>query len=279
MINESEVTIVIPHYGASKEMCYALKETQTSLYENSPEIKQLIVKNGGYKCDCAYDIKINDQGQCKAVNAAIGTINTPWIFITNDDMVYGSGWWNRFTFHLSPEIKCVSPILIEPRLGAPSFKVYFCGGAGGDFDKKKWNEFSDHYTPEVFPNGTILRRGFNFPVLIKKELFDLIGGYDMQYDPWGASGDTDLQCKVELAGIKTYQNTNCPVYHFSQTSGTFEPQNQGYWAKNYEYFREKWGFERPGDPDVWFSKDLIKYEQLKYDPWWKDFYKQKTTTS
>lgn len=273
MLKPTDVTIIIPHLGATKEQCYSLTQCLESLKENSPEIRVLVVKNGNKACQCRRDLRILEQGQCKAVNAAVVTTNTPWIFITNDDMIYPPGWWDNLVNNLTDDIWCVSPQLIEPRQGAPTFEVYFCGGAGGDFDKPKFYEYVVRREKKLDP----LRRGFNFPLLIRRELFDLVNMYDIKYDPWSASSDTDLQCKIELAGVETYQNQDCIIYHFSQTSGTFEPKNHGYWAKNYAYFQEKWGFERPGDPDVWFSKDLIKYDKLIYHPWWENFYKKKKT--
>ena len=269
MIKPSDCTILIPHLGGSSEAEYALDQCLPSLKETFTG-KIIVVKNGS-NTDCKHsaDIYVVSQGQCKAVNAAAATVNTPWIFVTNDDMIYGSNWFENLTF-IEEDFQCISPQLVEPRSGAPSFLVEFCGGAGGDFDKSKWLDFYNKH------ESGIIRSGFNLPFLVKKEVFDLVGGYDIQYDPWGASSDTDIQCKFELAGVKTFQNTSCIVYHFSQTSGTFHPDNQSYWVKNYAYFQEKWGYERPGDPDVWFSRNLINYEKLKYNPWWKDFYKKKT---
>ena len=60
-----------------------------------------------------------------------------------------------------------------------------------------------------------LRTGFNLPFLIKRELWDMVGGYDINYDPWGSNGDSDLEYKIRLAGVQPYQNTNSIVYHFS----------------------------------------------------------------
>lgn len=271
MIDSKDVTIIIPHLGATPEQEYAFNECYASLKESVPEMKIVVAKNGP-ACPHPRDIRLVSQGQCKAVNAAVAITDTPWIFVSNDDMIYPPGWFEKLvTLPKGIDAMCISPQLVEPRPGAPTFEVLFCGGAGGDFDKEKFFHYAKH---RISHEG--VRRGFNLPFLVKKEVLDLVSTYDIRYDPWGASSDTDIQSKFELAGVKTFQNTNCIVYHFSQTSGTFEPKNQGDWAKNYAYFQEKWGYERPGDPDVWFSKNLINHEYLKYKPWWKDFYKKET---
>lgn len=280
MIKRNEVTIIIPHFGATKEQCYSLNQCLKSLEETVPDIKIIVAKNGP-SCYCRRDLRVLEQGQNKAVNAAVAITNTPWVFISNDDMIYAPGWFERLVeplgkkylynpeslneteFLYGPnriilvndvaavkelkEILCISPMLVEPRGGAPTFREYFCGGAGGDFDKQKWLDFAaDWAVPED------LRTGFNFPLLIRRDLWDLVGGYDINYDPWGSNGDSDLQYKIMLAGVQPYQNTNCIVYHFSQTSGTFEPKNDSFRFRNYAYFKEKWGFERT-DNGIWES--------------------------
>ena len=269
MIKQSDCTIIIPHLGGSPESEYAVEQCLISLRETVPDIKVIVVKNGP-ECKHYGDIRINDQGQCKAVNAAAATVNTPWIFVTNDDMIYAPGWFEMLTVPLKGDELCISPILVEPRKGAPTFIEYFCGGAGGDFDKEKFYQYVRSSVTTIY---IPLRTGFNLPFLIKKELWDLVGGYDINYDPWGSNSDSDLEYKIKLAGVQPYQNTNCIVYHFSQTSGTFHPDNQSYWQKNWDYFIEKWGFPRT-DEGIWEANFKIptKQEGRKFHPDWENTY-------
>lgn len=254
MIERKDVTIIIPHFGATPESEYAFNECYASLRESEPEIRILVAKNGP-ACMHPRDIRILAQGQNKAVNAAVAITNTPWILVTNDDMIYAPGWFDKLiegtwgtrdTKQDDQKKFCMSPMLVEPRPGAPTFLVEFCGGAGGDFDKQKWLEFAKNYSEGA--HG--LRTGFNLPFLMKRELWNTIGAYDINYDPWGSNGDSDLEYKIRLAGIQPYQNTNCIVYHFSQTSGTFNPENDSFRHRNYAYFKEKWGFDRT-DNGIW----------------------------
>lgn len=277
MLKPSDVTIIIPHLGADEQQEYAMEQCIHSLNETVPQIHKVIAKNTNHCKDqhiipnCSI-LRYSEQGQNKAVNAAVATTNTPWIFITNDDMVYAPGWFEKLTTGFSEGIDkllCFSPMLIEPRPGAPTFGVYFCGGAGGDFDKQKWLDF----VKDFGTSGKGLRKGFNLPFLIKRELWDLIGGYDINYDPWGSNGDSDLEYKIKLAGVQPYQNTNCLVYHFSQTSGTFNPANDSYRFRNYAYFREKWGFDRTDD-GIWEATFKIptKEEGRVFNPIWEGKY-------
>src|SRR3990167_2529113 len=277
MIDTSQVSIVIPHLGSTKEQEYALEQCRTSLTEIVPNIKILVAKNGS---ECAHngDIWVREQDQGTAVNAAVATTNTEWIMVSNDDMIYAPKWWERLTEYLSDNVLCVSPKLIEPnQQHAPTFDYYFCGGAGGDFDKPKWLEFAKiMIQPQEgmsqSPSRHELRTGFNLPFLIKRELWDTIGGYDINYDPWGSNSDSDLEYKIKLAGVQSYQNTNCIVYHFSNTTPTFSSENHPYWQKNWDYFISKWGFERTSSPAIWQADFKIPVDKLKYKPEWINKY-------
>lgn len=269
MIDPNKVTIIIPHLGSNPEEEYAIEQCVLSLKESVPQIKGIVAKNGESKCIHSSDVSVKNQGQCKAVNAAVATTNTEWIFVTNSDMIYASGWWEKLTSLIMDEM-CVSPILVEPRPGAPTFQVQPFGGAGGDFDRNHWLDYASRYF--TLGGGSGLRKGFNLPFLMKRELWDIIGGYDIDYDPWGSNGDSDLEYKIRLAGIQPMQNTNCIVYHFSQTSGTFHPDNHGFWEKNYAYFTRKWGFERASSPTIWTADFEIPMDKLLYKPEWMNKY-------
>lgn len=261
MIRPEDITIIIPHLGGTKEAEFALNECMRSLAVTAPEIKKIIAINGDMQCK-GHDnfpntilIALEEQGQCRAVNAAAATVNTPFLLISNDDMIYPKHWLELMVKGAPQTIFpiCLSPQLIEPRLGAPTFEVFFAGGAGGDFDAEVFSKFA---AKRELLEARPLRTGFNFPLLIYKRLWDAVGGYDIQYDPWGSNSDSDLEYKIKLAGIQPMQNPNWFVYHFSQTSGTFEPRNDAYRHKNYGYFKEKWGFDRTDD-GIWEARFQI----------------------
>lgn len=278
MISKQDVTIIIPTLYQSRNR-FALRECFLSLIESGFPSENIVIAYNNcvvdsepYLIDISKEfeskfINLSEQGQCKAVNAAAATVDTEWIMVSNDDMVYPPDWFERLTKfdaldgEYNLQFDCISPQLIEPIDGAPTFIKYFCGGVGGDWDKEKFMKYAKTH------EGTGVRSGFNIPFLIKKEVWDLVGGYDVNYDPWGSNSDSDLEYKFKLAGIDMCQNTNCPVYHFSQTSGTFEPRNRDYWEKNFAYFEQKWGFPRT-DEGIWEATFEIPYDKLKYRPKW-----------
>ena len=264
------LTIIIPTMNTTgdpeqdKKVRYSLNQCLVSLNETVPDNPIIIASNNGDpKYIPTYNnnttrINIWEQGQCKAVNAAVATTNTEWIMVSNDDQIYPPGWLIPFN---NPEFECMSPKLVEPQAGAPTFRVYPCGGAGGDFDKQKFGDYVANYI-----NGG-WETGFNLPFLIKRELWDKIGGYDINYDPWGSNSDSDLEYKIKLAGVQPMQSQSSLVYHFSQTSGTFNPKNNEHWQRNFKYFEDKWGFPRT-DEGIWEASFSIPYEKLKFKPKW-----------
>lgn len=268
-MHNTDVTIIIPHLGATPEQCNALRECFASLRETAPEVPVLVAKNGAIACQCIRHIRVLGQGQCKAVNAAIATTNTPYVLISNDDMIYPPGWFEIVSdISVTHLIACASAKLVEPRKGAPTFIEYFCGGAGGDFDKQKFLDFV-----ATRPKQWNVEKGFNFPLLLHRELWDTIGGYDINYDPWGSNGDSDLEYKIMLAGVQPVQIQDWLVYHFSQTSGTFEPRNDAHRFRNYAYFKEKWGFERT-DTGIWEADFVMptKEDGRIFFPEWEGKY-------
>ena len=124
---------------------------------------------------------------------------------------------------------------------------------------------------KITPKG-LCRTGFNLPFLIKRELFNLIGQYDINFDPWGSNSDSCLQTRIMLAGVQPYQNTNSIVYHFSTTSGGSNSDYHSFWEKNWHYYIKKYGFSRADSPIIWTSEDIIQYDKLIYKPEWMGKY-------
>ena len=273
MIPYENTTIIVPHLGADEQQEYSLDQCFISLKETVPNIK-IIVATNGRQCTKHErgQIDLYEQGQCKAVNAAIAISNTEWILVSNDDMIYPPFWYERLTnFYYKSgyrHLLCISPKLVEPKVGAPTFIVKAFGGAGGDFQKQHFLDYVKGKEKE----DILYLTGFNLPFLIRRDLWDTIGGYDVNFDPWGSNGDSDLEYKIKLAGVTPYQSQNSLVYHFSQTSGTFHPNNQGWWNKNWDYFIEKWGFPRTDD-GIWDATFTIPSER-RFKPDYEGKYAQ-----
>lgn len=216
----------------------------------------------------------SDQGQCNAVNigAQLTSADTDYIMVSNDDMYYAPDWMpNLVKESINNWPLCWSPNLVEPVDNAGSAPPFLKFDGGVDLEAFKQDEVNAFVLQHDDPVQT---DGFNLPFFIRKDVWQTIGGYDVAYDPWGSNSDTDLQTAIELAGIKPKRFRDVLVYHFGSKSGTFDSSNQELWWKNWNYYTEKWGFNRDMEPqaDTWMCKDMIHWDKLKYKPEWVNKY-------
>lgn len=266
-MEETDVTIVIPSLDPRKHVLSdrALDFCLTSLKETFKGPVRVAVNGDGTPYP---------QGQCNAVNRVAREVTTPWMMVMNNDMVASPGWFKEFTYWVENfGLLVASPNLVEPRKGAPPFIQHFCGGVGtfdgpADFKKQCFLDFVSTYKEHENKPDLMIEDGFNLPFLIRKDVWNTIGGYDEAYDPWGSNSDSDLQYKIMVAGITPKRIRNCLFYHFSNTSGTFHPSHQDAWNKNFSYFTEKWGFQRANAPSIWYKPEIP--ETMKFNPDWRN---------
>lgn len=275
----TRILVVVPTMPHNLE--YA-KVCVQSLLDTTDWLIAVIVNGSDAEALRAYNFPIsnervkvlvtNVQGQCHAVNMGSKMLgNYDYLFITNDDMYYPKLW----NHHLRFDWPCFSPNLIEPTNNngsAPPFLKLDAGFTLEEFKQEVVDKFvSDITTAETIEAATT---GFNFPVFIKKDLWDLIGGYDEKYDPWGSNSDTDLQTLIELAGVQPMRDRSVLVYHFSNKSGTFDGTHQEDWQRNFDYYRDKFGYTRDDAPtDTWMAQGLVQKDKLKFHPDWEGKYK------
>lgn len=222
-------------------------------------------------------LHIPHQGQCAAVNAGAYAVasGVEYLFISNSDMYYAPEWNKNLRF----DWQVFSPNLIEPVNNAGSAAPFLKVDGGftiDEFDKA----VVDKEVYDATINGPVEpEKGFNFPVFIKKQLWQEIGGYDEAYDPWGSNSDTDLQTRINIAGVTPVRARDVLVYHFSNKSGTFDGTHQDFYMNNIEYFKSKFGFDRDElGSDVWYNEKIlpIESEQIKYKPSWAGKYSENT---
>lgn len=268
--------IIIPTF--EKTLPY-LTKCVTSLRDSGCTADIIVVSNGS---ESPYPINIpgitmrlhnKQQGQCNAVNIGAQMVNptTEYIMVSNDDMYYAPGWDAKLRF----DHKCFSPNLVEPTDNGGSAAPFekFDGGLTLEYFKE--DAVNDRVNVLVhYKEEPIEETGFNLPFFIRKDVWDTIGGYDTKYDPWGSNSDTDLQTLIELAGIQPMRLRDVLVYHFGQKSGTFNPDHQAFWQKNWDYYTNKWGFNRDDDPkpDTWMALNMVNKEKNKFHPDWEGRY-------
>jgi GT2 family glycosyltransferase len=282
-----KVSVVVPSLyevdGEYLKLCVeslrATTDWQIVVVTNGTKVKPDLSHINGI----SVHLHTRDQGQNNAVNIGAQVVEqgTNYIFVSNSDMYYAPGWNKNLRFdHL-----CFSPNLVEPSDNAGSAKPFlkFNGGFTlEEFKRRDINGMIENFVnqPKIhYQSDRLEEAGFNLPFFIRKDVWDTIGGYDVAYDPWGSSGDTDLQMKVELAGVKPMRLRDVLVYHFSNKSGTFDfsqPERQAHWQHNFDYLRDKWGFDRDElNSDTWYCERMLDYDRLRYKPDWIGKYANK----
>lgn len=277
-----KVSVIIPTLPKNREylkLCVeSLRETvdwDIIVVSNGEEMKPVYKDIHGI----TRHIHTARQGQCRAVNIGAQMVapDTDYIMVSNDDMYYAEGWNDNLRFNNL----CFSPNLIEPTNNSGSAKPFLKLDAGftlEEFDAKKVKDFvwsnsarASSDTNPYAPTGTT---GFNLPFFIRRDVWDTIRGYDEKYDPWGSNSDTDLQTKIELAGVQPMRLRDVLVYHFSNKSGTFDGTHQAEWQTNWDYYTKKWGFNRDDEPkpDTWMATDMVNKEKNIYHPDWEGKY-------
>lgn len=243
---------------------------------------QIIVVTNGASSKPVLDFKgvsvhlhTKQQGQCNATNIGAQLAQSEYIMVSNSDMFYARGW-DRF---LRFEHLVFSPNLVEPvnnAGSAPPFLKFDGGLTIEEFDKLNVTDFiNDIETDgarEMAEGFKPEEPGFNLPFFIKRDFWNFLGGYDVVWDPWGSNSDTCLQTRINLAGVIPMRLRDVLVYHFSNKTPTFAPENQAFYQHNIAYFKEKFGFDRDElNSDVWMNKDMIpeNKSKIKYrqEPW------------
>lgn len=289
----SKYAVVIPSLANATTRPY-LELCVKSLRESGFEGQIIVVTNGTKTPEPIPEIAnmctrlhTRDQGQCNAVNIGVQMVSpdTDYILISNDDMYYTPGWDKNLRFNYP----AFSPNLVEPtdnNGSAAPFVKFAAGYTIEVFDKKHLDTFIKgamkhfeiprltkvelgvEFSPEadmttLFEDGVIDEPGLNFPLFIKKDFWQKLGGYDTAYDPFGSNSDTDLQTRINLAGVTPMRLRDVLVYHFSNKSGTFDGTHQDYYQNNLDYFFDKFGFSRDTVPgcDVWYNKNMLPEDE------------------
>jgi glycosyltransferase involved in cell wall biosynthesis len=257
------ISIIIPTMQNNIEY---LKFCINSIKKYSKEEHEIIVVSNP---DPYYEIPIDGikrlhstkQGQCVSVNMGVKEAKNEYVLISDDDVVFPPNW--EKLIEKAKEIDFLSGNFMESGIKggvAAPFVTQDLGNSPKEFDCEMFEVGSLFLNEDKFENG------FGFPLICKKELWEKIGGYDEEYDPWGSNCDSDLEYKIMLAGIMPKRYRGVLTYHFAQVSRIFD--HGDYWQKNRRYFEQKWGIARANPPEIWFCNLKIDKNNLRYKPEW-----------
>lgn len=183
------------------------------------------------------DIKFNHSdtniGICLAMNLARPLATTDYILYINDDMYTCPGWDTELMneiHQIGHKNFLLSGTLIEP-------------------DSNNVCTISKDYGKDIssFREEELLRTFKDLPMkdwqgttwppnIMHKDLWDMIGGYSIEFSP-GFYSDPDLCMKLWLLGVRIFKGVAASrVYHFGTKSTGRVVGNNGY-----RTFLRKWG--------------------------------------
>lgn len=240
-ISNLKFSIVIPSWNNLEH----LKLCLNSIRKNSHFKHQIIIHvnegNDGTiewlseQENIDYTYSKENIGICYALNIARSLLKTDYLVYMNDDM-YVCPNWDKF---LNDEIKSIghnyfffSSTMIEPSTNNPSAIEYNCGTSIETFDKEKLLNNYEGLKKEDWSGATWP------PNIVHKDVWDLVGGYSIEFSP-GMYSDPDFSMKLWELGVRLFKGVGkSKVYHFAAktTKKISKTKSDGY----YKFFN-KWG--------------------------------------
>jgi glycosyltransferase involved in cell wall biosynthesis len=182
-----------------------------------------------------YTYTEHNAGICYAMNASASLAKTDYLVYINDDMYVAPDW----DLHLWEEVEqmdhmyfLLGSALIEPG-GDDNPDVITCRDFGDSPENFKEEAFIERFMELPFPdwNGA-----GGSAVLAHKKLWDLVGGYSVEFSP-GFYSDADFSMKLWQAGVRYFKGVSkSRMFHFqSKSIGRISRRNDGR-----KQFAKKW---------------------------------------
>lgn len=191
----------------------------------------------------------------KGVNQALRKAKGKYVLIGNNDTVVTPGWLEKMIEHLEKDPK-------NGLVGPISNNI-----SGLQIDKEASYQTMDEmlrYAQNITQKNRAVIQEFPrlafFCTLIKREVFDKIGGLDERFSP-GNYEDDDFCMRAQVAGYKAHILRYIFIHHYRSRSFAGDG-NDAYRERlqtNRKKFAEKWG----GTPDeIWLEGKLITPPEL-----------------
>jgi len=233
------ISIIIPTFNNLNYLKICINSLRKNS-KNKHEIKLHIndgsdgTKDFADKEKISYTFSETNIGLCSSINKAAIDITSDFILYAHDDMYFCPGWdlaLDKELENISTDLFYLSGTMIEPNSAHISFD---CGSTYNNFNEEKLlSNYKDLYFYD--------HQGSHFaPHLIKKKLWDQVGGFSKEFNP-GMASDPDFNMKLWNKGVRIFKGiNNFRVYHFS--SVTTRKNNEIQKNKGDITFIKKWGF-------------------------------------
>ncbi|MBD5254679.1 MAG: glycosyltransferase family 2 protein [Barnesiella sp.] len=181
------------------------------------------VRRKGYR----YTHSDENVGVCWAMNGLRPLMTTDYVMYINDDMYMLPDWdlvlyeevlrqpdnrWYLASTMIQPKA--------HPRRPNSVVEADF-GRTPAEFDRQRLLESYRSLAPADW-RGAVLP-----PTLVHRDMWDLVGGYSVEFSP-GMASDPDFNAKLWLAGVRTFKGLGKSLcYHFMSVSVNRIVKNDG----------------------------------------------------
>ena len=247
------VSIIIPVYNGLKLTQGCLRSISNNT--GYPNCEIIVVDNGSVDGTTEYLRQVQSDrlrpvfhkenlGFVEACNSGAAAASGGYLLFLNNDTEVQPGWLEslvEFT-QATPDCGAVGAKLVYPngRLQEAG-GIIFSDGSGCNYGKgQNPNDPRFNFVREVdYCSGAAL--------LVRKTLWDEIGGFDRRYAP-AYYEDTDLCFEIRRRGFKVYYQPKSVVVHYEgQTAGTsLQSGYKRYQVENRRKFVEKWAADLAG---------------------------------
>lgn len=259
------VSIIIPTYGKLPLTFGCLR----SIAQNPPAVRVEVIIAENCSGDpqmsrlaqvrgLRYEVNPTNLGFLRSCNRAVSFARGEYVYLLNNDTVVLPGWLDAMLACFDRHSDC----------GLVGSKLIFADGrlqeAGGIIwtDASAWN-FGRLQDPDLPAFNYVKEADYcsGASILLRKELFDSLGGFDQRYVP-AYCEDSDLAFEVRRHGLKVLYAPRSVVVHFEGlTHGTDVSSGvKSHQLGNQRKFLEKWKnvLERdqfPNGQDVFLARD------------------------
>jgi len=193
-------------------------------------------------------------GVCYGFNGPASLATSKYIVLSDDDYYYAPGWDEPLINEIQSRNDiyfCITGTMIEHSESQYESSIIAKKNYGKtvqEFDEKR---FLQEYKNIPFHdwNG-----GNWYPLVLHKNIWDLIGGLSIEYYP-GMASDPDMMMKLWHCGVRYYKGVSASrVYHFGSRTTARVKKNDGN-----KQFLHKWGLSKSTFFDYYLrlGKDFI----------------------
>jgi len=222
-----------------KEHSYFTHNIIVHVNESNPTIIEWLGDN-----NIIYTQSSTNLGVCSGINLAVTRSTKDWLCFFDDDMYALPGWDSELVDYYNKnnldKMVWLGSFMIEP--GGTNLKSVISQNYG-----KNLSEFNENGLLSSFKsfskNLKNIACNSTCPLLLNRELFLSVGGYDEDFDP-GIGAELGLVKRYWDMGVRKYIAVkDSMVYHFGSKS-TSRVRNGQEGPRRDRLFKEKYGISR-----------------------------------